>query len=228
MTDKHEDTITLQNDSELINLEPKILENRRTRLTEDNGWKLIRKENGLTVEEKYFDNQGIPMIRSTVYVKTQDENTMKSIIEFIYSSKFKERNEVYLEMRSHNILRNINDTIHIAQSCYNMPAGLPCREFLTARYFKNMGNGTYMMGVQSIDDKNIPIPSIFGNYMVRGTSNCGAMVCPTNNGYMVRTIDHILPNGYLPNWVVNMFKTKVGDKLVRLVEYKCGNDAIIR
>lgn len=211
-----------------VELSKQIFDHRYNLLTSDNNWQTIHKQDNLTIEEMYEPNCPIPIIRSTTTINISDlKNSTKNsvpgdLVKFIHNATFEEKKNVYDDLVDHHVIQNINDSLHIARSRFKTMPCISWREFLTLRDYRknydNNENDEHIMIVQSVTLDSSPV----GKNYVRGISNCSAIVRPITDDksvYMVRTVDHILPCGWIPNFAVNAYKTKVGFKLLKLVEY---------
>lgn len=211
---KHDELPTPQNHQEMKKLYNEALNNRLDLLTSDSGWNKIYEKDGLLIEEKDAkDKSYIPMIRSTVCVKS---NEPEKFMKFIYDANLTERKKVYEDILDHKVIYNINTNLHLALARFQAPSGFTNREFLALRGISTLEDGSHLMAVQSINNKSVPFVSGY----VRGISNCGVLITPPNDdGYLlVRAVDHICPKGWIPTFLVNSYKEKIGFKIKKIVD----------
>lgn len=176
-------------------------------------WDFISDKDDILLEELTVPGSDVTCVRARMVLKNVNYD---KLLQELYNPTYEQRVQVYDELLAHNVTNEIDRKIVVAHSHYKAPFPVTNRDFLALRTYQEKEEGTHLIAVQSINDKEIPHES--GS--VRGTSNCGVLLVPNYAGVkgdvLCVTVDHIDPKGSVPNFVIRMYKQKASDRLVRM------------
>jgi len=172
------------------------------------GWEFMQNNNGVLLEQKPLEGSNISVVKASATLTNVDFNTL---FHNLYQPTLQERKKLYDEILTNDLIKEKDENNKITHSKFQGPTGITSREFVTLKTKKAINDG-YLICVHSINDENIPFTENF----VRGTTRCGTLITPNDNGIEVITVEHVDPKGWIPTVIINQFKGKVGQRLTRM------------
>lgn len=207
---RYDNLPTPESDDDYIRLAKKVIDNRMKWIKDKDNWELLINEDGITVHQRQVNGSPIHMIKATTILHNVDIN---NILNWLYKATLDEKRLIIDDVIDHEIVQNINNNIHVSRSRYSTPVGISNREFLALRVSHMRSDTTYLVGIQSINKKDIP----FDNDYVRGISNCATLLEDLgDNTVKITSIDHIDPKGWIPAFVINAYKRKAKERLEKI------------
>lgn len=189
------------------------LEDRMTWIQQDD-WTLISDEDGVLLEEKEISGSSTTCIRARMILHHID---FEKMFQEQYNPTFEQRVKVYDELLAHKNVKEIKENLVVGHSHYKAPFSVTNRDFLALRTYQICVDDSHLIAIQSINDEEIP----FEDRFVRGVSNCGIFLVPNYNdkdSVLCITVDHVDPKGSVPSFVINMYKKKAKERLLKMQE----------
>jgi len=179
--------------------------------TAEDGWQPFHEEEGVVIHEKTLPDSSIQIIKAIGTLKGVD---LEQLWRALYNAPLEEKKKISDDILSHKVLKEIDDNVHVSYTQYNASTGISGREFVQVRAHRKLEDGSHLLTVTSINYKDQP----FGEGFVRGIVRSGSLYTPipgTNNVSVVN-VDHIDPKGWIPQVVVNAFKKKASQRILKL------------
>ena len=187
------------------------------------GWKNIFDQNDVLMEEYDIPNSNINLLRTTLVLQNVD---IKKLSQISHNIEEKYIKQIYSDVISHEIIKEISGDLHICHTKFKTPTGVSNRDMVAIRYRKELNNNKVIHISKSINCENIH----FSNNFIRMCYMSSLLLEPINNddGSMnvkVISVDHIDPKGWIPKIIMNIIKVKIGKKLTNIKKlYKYINE----
>ena len=212
---KYDEISTPKTEEDYKSVGQEILRKRSELIHDDNGWTTVscpENEDDITavkIEQKVI-NSSIATVRVTGYVKLEGK-TIKELAKELFDPTEESRKKLYTSVVSYDKLKDINPYINVGRTV-GESTGITNRELLAMRILNKIKNG-YLIGVESINDENIP----FDPSCVRGVNRSGVQLSSvTDSIVQIISVDFIDPKGWVPGMVINSFISSAGDWIKRL------------
>lgn len=170
-------------------------------------WTFFQEVDGVVLEEQPMVGSNISTIKGTVVLNGSDLNKLSNNL---FCSTYEITKKTYDELINSTEVLRINDNNMVTHSQFQSPFGVTNREFVSLKTRVVLENGDHLITTHSINYE--PIPFSYG--FVRGVVKSGILISKLNdNKLKVTKIEHVDPKGWIPSTVINMFKSKVGNRL---------------
>merc|ERR1712232_1385016 len=137
------------------------------------------------------------------------------MFESFTNGGLEERKKISPEIIEHEVIRIVDEDTktYLSYSQFSTPMGVSNRDFLTLRSQIELENGSTLIVSQSVNYKDTPFkPSV-----IRGVTRNGRLFVPQPNGdVLVTLVDHVDPKGSVPAFVINLFKKKAAEAILKL------------
>jgi len=182
--------------------------------TEADGWKKFGAVDGITIEELPIAGSSVHVVRARGILSGVD---LEKIFDDFTNGGLEERRQISADILSHEMIYQMEDhvDVYISYSSFSTPMGVSNRDFLTLRNLYRQDDGKYLIVSQSINYEAKPFQA--GN--VRATTRNARLFEPIEGEerkYKVTLVDHVDPRGNVPGFVVNMFKKRAAEAIIKL------------
>ncbi len=196
----YDDLPTPNTDNEFINITNEVFAHRQEWIS--GKWDKVTEKNGYLLEERTLSNSRFKAYRTTGLLHNVD---IEKITEFTYDPDFKEKKEVTPDLIHQRNLKLVSNTIHTCLTHYATPFAISNREFVAIRAIRYNEDDSRLIVIQSVNVESVPVTEGF----VRGVSKCAILLTPIDDVTVkMVNINHIDPKGYIPGFVVNMFRDR--------------------
>jgi hypothetical protein len=181
-------------------------------LLEPDGWTKFAEKNGFVIDEKIIAGSNVSGLKTCCHVDLGNK-TIMDIVDLIYNPT----KEMYNELVLNEVIEDISNNIHIAHSEFYVSSLVSNREFLILRFYEKLDNGCYFVCTKSIKRDNYPLPR--NNANVEGNAfRCVILKPLPDNKIDLTSLDHIEPNGWIPDTIVNSFKSSANNWIIKMQE----------
>ena len=209
---KYDDLETPQNIGDYKKLIENTFKKGNDWLNDNTNWQFIKEDRGIVLEELPIANSSIGAIKTTANIKGIE---LKKLVEVVFDLPLEEKKKLMSDILAYNTIKEITDDIAVCHSQYATPFGISNREFVFVKALRQLNDNKYMMMVQSINYEDKP----FTQGYVRGVSVCCNYIEKLDDGSVkFVTIDHVDPRGMIPAFVINAFKDKAIEKVIKIQE----------
>mmetsp|Transcript_32165 Transcript_32165/g.54975 ORF Transcript_32165/g.54975 Transcript_32165/m.54975 type:complete len:231 (-) Transcript_32165:57-749(-) len=194
----------------------KVIEDEKhTRLAWINGidgWSHFANHEGIDIDQLQLPNSPIHVVRAVGVLKNVDVHKM---FESFANGGLEERQKVSPDILQHEVIEKVNgdETTYLSYSRFKTPMGISNRDFLTLRSQLHLDDGSTLIVSQSVNSKKKP----FDSATVRGVTRNARLFEPiSDTECKVTLVDHVDPKGHVPAFVINLFKKKAAEAIVKL------------
>lgn len=176
------------------------------------GWSTVVDENGILVEEMNLPGNNFVVVRAHKKLHGVD---VGALLKATNCDSFEEKSKLYDDLLGFDVIDEYNEQTNLCYSKYKTPFGIANRDFVTLRNFVKLDDHTYLLTCQAVNYSGIP----FGEGFVRGANTSGRLikVHPSDPTTVdVVTVDHVDPKGSIPSFIVNTFKKRTGERLLKM------------
>jgi hypothetical protein len=211
---KYENIPTPKTDEDYKKLIDAVFNQRLRWIKDYPRWNKIEDRNDLTLREIYVNNSDFPIYCTSGILHNVN---IDDIAKLFYNSEYEEKKVIFEDLISQEItnLKEIKNA-HVINSKYSASFGVSNREILGVKAIRKYDTGGYFIVVQSINKESIP----FSNLYVRAIAQCATVLRPINDDKDVEiiNINHIDPKGWIPSFLVTMFRNKQFTSIEKIQE----------
>jgi len=179
---------------------------------ESDGWVHYDESNGLEILEKEFDGSDISSVKTTCTIRLGSGKTIKDALMLIYNPTDDEKKKMYETLVFNEKIKDVTNKISIAHTEFNASSLSANREFILMRTFEELEEGGYVICNKSV---NVGIP-LNSEENVEGhvVGCCILEIGDDPNTFILTSMNHVEPNGWIPATVVNSFKSSSTEWIV--------------
>jgi len=181
--------------------------------TQSEGWApILPVEEGIELFEKETSESGVHIIKCRGVICSV---TCEELFELHWSTGLEERKRIAEDLLESKVLQKFSDTMKLTYSAWQSPVGVANRDFVSLRCHKKFPDGSILMYGIGVNSKDQPMKEGF----VRGVNKQGLKFVPHKTDptkCLLITVDYLDPKGWVPGMIVNMFKRKPCERILRL------------
>lgn len=204
---------------EHIDLAGKVF-NERNEWIVGTDWIKVSEKNGYTLEELEIPGSSFKAYKSSGNLYNVDIDILTKLL---YNPEFKDKKLIANDLVFQETLKSwgypqdaVNGNINTCIAGYSTPWGVSSREFVVLRALRTYEDGSRFIVIQSINDDKVPSRCGY----VRGVSNCAILLKRIDETTIhITNINHVDPKGYVPGFLIDMFKDRQYRSLENLQKF---------
>jgi hypothetical protein len=154
--------------------------------------------------EIQYENNPIAVVKAVATLKAPAE----TIFKLVQSSKIdivKQFDKDLMEIRP---IKDIGDSVEVVQTIYSAPFPVSNRDFIVVRGSRKESDGTFLSINTSV---NVPGVQEIPDFVRGACLVAGWIIRPDGEQCHCMRVAQVDPRGWIPPFVVNLFKTKVAE-----------------
>ncbi len=179
-------------------------------------WKKVTERDGIVLEEIEVEGSDFLAYRTTALLHNVN---IDDITRLVYDAEYDEKKKIADDLMSQRTIQEYPPKFsdkhmsesHVCLARYSTPFGISNREFLAVKSLYKFESGIRLITVKSINMDSVPPDDDY----VRGTSDCAITLIPVYepsssscSTVKIVNVNHIDPKGYVPAFLINMFKER--------------------
>ena len=143
-------------------------------------------------------------------------NDLDKMVRMLYEPSLEDRKKISTDFIDEEVIKTLDSNNKLTMSRFSAPWPVYPREFLTLKTKRMLADDVYIVAAQSINYKSKP----FSNKYVRAVVRTGMFIEKMdNNRIKITRVEHIDSKGFIPLWIIDMKKGKVGERLTNMQVY---------
>lgn len=181
------------------------------------GWSHYDTVDGLEIEEKPIENSDIACVKTTCSIYL-GSNSLVDLLRLLFNPSEEERKYMFNELITYNKHEIISNKIFVIHSEYSASSITSNREFLVMKSYDELEEGGYVICTKSIHIDDVQLPSFSSSNVEGYVYGCTVLELDEDDPskIIMTAINHIEPNGWIPNSIVSTFKSSSTEWISRL------------